>query len=174
MRLSPSLAMLAISAAAASRWAGSPLGVAGRGPQVVLGGAVVADEDALDELVLGRLDLDDRRGQVLVGGRRPTSPAALFGVVVLLHGRLDLVQCDHEQTDHNRGNQALHDSSRSGISWERLKTLNPSYSRRRGRVQTPGPVRPWVPVAAAGNFPRCPLPGVDGGQFPSGRVQSWA
>ena len=42
--------------------ADSPLGVAVGGLQVVLGRGVVADQDALDEFVLGRLDLDDRRG----------------------------------------------------------------------------------------------------------------
>ena len=46
-----------------------PLGVPGRGLQVALGRGVVADQDALDQLVLGGLDLDDRRGEVLVGRR---------------------------------------------------------------------------------------------------------
>ena len=60
--------------------------------QVSLCGGVVAQQDAFDQLVLGGLDRDDGRGEVLVGGRRGPVHRLVRVVCRRLRGRVPVGQ----------------------------------------------------------------------------------
>ncbi len=82
-------------------------GVIHRTAEASLGGLVVTNQDALDQVVLGGLDLDDRGRQMLVSdrghffGRGRLRGRLRRGVGPLMDG-----QC--QQADEDRGNQSLH------------------------------------------------------------------